>query len=1073
MATPAPVAHSTGSSAVLDALDAETRAHPTERKRLVGPDVNYGRELLVALARRNGGWIGWEATNLRRVADDLAFVPLHRAGLRGGSDIQIRLLVNHALDRAIAGGAVGRDFAVLERSLGFRQALRDSVLELRMAGVSAATLRATSVAGSPANEVAAVLDAYEALLRENGLTDSAGIMQMALDHFDEEARYCLRGEMLLAPGLIERGLPARLRDRLVAAGARTLGGDVPVGIDPPAHAVTHTLVGTSPHGERCGSLLAWCACSAVPQPDDRRLDASLVTMDMVAAATPSEELREVFRRIIAERLHWDDVEIVTTDVDTYGIALDVLCQRLDIRATMLQGIPLARTRLGRALERWFAWLDSGLPADVLREALEAGELGPESDLAPTALARELRAQKIGWGRARYDAALVRLDATARNPEVSRREDHSDEEHAARLSARGRRSAELATLLRALLANVPPVPERGSDTVVHTSVGSLATATLAWLALVRLHGAPEEQTAARVRTRLTRIAEADHAITGFGAALAGLRDALSDVRAWPMLTSDRKPWSASGGMVHLTDVAHAGTTGRPRTFVVGLDADRTGGTSRQDPLLPDSLRSAIAGGVLSTAAERREEAQYRLASALATLRGRVTLSYATSGALDGREAGPSPFLLQAWRLLRHDAALSYEELRHHLAPAASAVPARDERGGRGEIAAVALLDARDVWMDALSDHALLLDGETVVRQCFPLLDAGLAAGEAARVPVLTPHTGLVERAAGALDPRRQLRGPISPSALETLSACPLSWFYRYGISLRPPDDPEYDAEAWLDAAQRGSLLHEVFEQFAVRFADRQGDVASGAAPVEMREIVDGVIERWRTDVPPPGEAVFAAECDEIHRASREFLEMERQAVEAGDDGRWSRFEYAFEPPDSVGAYPLTDGTTLHVKGRVDRIDELRDGSLRVIDYKTGRARRYHKSSKGGDFNGGRQLQPAIYAAAVAGLLGQRVGRFEYRFPTERGENDVVAYDEDELGAARPLITRLLDHVRDGTFIPTTDAGDCSYCDYQSICRTKDVGFYKLETPRVTWAKEHAESLAVYDDMRARRGAGDAS
>jgi CRISPR/Cas system-associated exonuclease Cas4 (RecB family) len=583
-------------------------------------------------------------------------------------------------------------------------------------------------------------------------------------------------------------------------------------------------------------------------------------------------------------------------------------------------------------------------------------------------------------------------------------------------------------------------------------------------LVQVHGPAEEQTAARVRTRLTALAEEDHAVEGFGAALAALRDALSDVRAWPLLTSERKPWSASGGMVHLTDIAHAGTTGRQRIFVVGLDADRTGGSGRQDPLLTDAVRSAL-GGALTTSAERREGMQYRIASALAALRGRVTLSYATSGALDGREAGPSPFLLQAFRLLWHEAELSYEALRGHLTPPASPVPARED----GALAGIALLDARDVWMDALADGALLLDGERPVREAFPLLDAGLSARSAAEGPELSPYTGLVQRAAGVLDPRREPVRAISPSSLETLSACPLSWFYRYGLSLHAPDDPEYDAEAWLDAAQRGSVLHEIFEQFAVRYADRQRDVLLPESEDAIREIADGVIEKFRIEVPPPGEAVFASECEEIHRASRTFLEMERQSLERGDDGRWSRFEYAFEPPGAIGVYQLTDGTSLYVRGRVDRIDELPDGSLRVIDYKTGRAGRYQKEPKKGAFRGGRQLQPALYSASVAGLLGQNVARFEYRFPTERGENEIVAYSEAELAAAQPLITQLLSHARDGAFIPTTDSKDCSYCDYRPICRTNDLGFYKIETPRVAWAAQNAGTLAAYKDMLARRSA----
>ncbi|HEY5087191.1 MAG TPA: hypothetical protein VII66_07555, partial [Gemmatimonadaceae bacterium] len=179
-------------SAVLASLESETRAHPYEPKRLIGPDVAYGRELLVALARRTGGWIGWEATSLRRIAGEIAFVPLHAAGIRVGDDVEIRVLVNRALDQAIEAGNVSADFAALGRSLGFRQALRDSVLELRIAGITPAALHAATVAGSPAREVAAIMREYDAILSETGTADSAAVFRMALDHFDDEAEYSLK-----------------------------------------------------------------------------------------------------------------------------------------------------------------------------------------------------------------------------------------------------------------------------------------------------------------------------------------------------------------------------------------------------------------------------------------------------------------------------------------------------------------------------------------------------------------------------------------------------------------------------------------------------------------------------------------------------------------------------------------------------------------------------------------------------------------------------------------------------------------------------------------------------------------
>jgi ATP-dependent helicase/nuclease subunit B len=1003
-------------SRLIVSLESETRAHPYESKRLIGPDVNYGRELLAALARRTGGWIGWQATSLRRIAGEIAFVPLHAARVEVGSDVKIRVLVNRSLDIAIEKNLVSRDFALLGRSVGFRQTLLDSVLELRVGGVTPAALVRATADGSPARQVAAVLSEYEALLHGHGTTDSAGVFATALANFDDQAQYCLGGRLLVAPSLVEHGLPGAFLARLIASGAERLAGDSG--------------------------------------------DVDATSVDMFVAATPGDELREVFRRVIAEGRRWDDVEIVSTNVDTYGVALDVLCQQIGVGGTMSHGIPLARTRLGRILERCLTWLGDGLPADLLREALEAGELGANTDVEPVILARTLRELRIGWGRQRYEAAVRNLAAPDADPRNRQRPDESDDEYAARVASGVRPATALRSLLSALLEATPRVPERGSDTMVRSSVSALATAALGWLAPSRVHGEAEQQTLERVRVRLQELADLDGIETTFGAALATVRDALSDVRAWPLVTSDSKPWSSAGGMVHLTDISHAATTGRSRVFFVGFDSDATGGSSRQDPLIPDAVRAALGGDLLSTTMQRREERATLIGSALASLRGRVTLSYAATRSPDAGEAGPAPEMLRLRRALDNESTLSYADLRERLGAPASAVPNRVS--GTSE-----LLDTRDVWLEALSAGAILLNGETLVRERFRALDAGIRARIEARSPALTQFTGMVPSAAVALDPRNKPDRPISPSALEKLATCPLSWFYHYGLGLRAPEDPEYDPDAWLDSAQRGTLLHEIFEQFATRFLGRRDAVATPAASEEMAAIADDIISRWKVEVPPPGDVVLEQEVNELKRAAASFLQMERDSVATGDGGRWRYLEYSFGKGERSARYSLGDGSSLAVKGRVDRIDEMDTGSFRVIDYKTGRAGRYRKVAKMGLFNGGRQLQAAIYAAVLQELLEGPVARFEYRFPTERGQNQIVTYESGELADARPIVTQLLEHVRDGTFIATTSADDCKYCGARPICRISEDQYGRVSSPRAEWARENAETIDAYRGMLERR------
>jgi hypothetical protein len=99
----------------------------------------------------------------------------------------------------------------------------------------------------------------------------------------------------------------------------------------------------------------------------------------------------------------------------------------------------------------------------------------------------------------------------------------------------------------------------------------------------------------------------------------------------------------------------------------------------------------------------------------------------------------------------------------------------------------------------------------------------------------------------------------------------------------------------------------------------------------------------------------------------------------------------------------------------------------------------------------------------------VSSFEYRFPTERGGNEIIAYSAVELLSVHAIVGTLIDHVRDGDFIPTTDSDDCGLCNYQDICRASRVGF-ATTSPRAEWAKEHAERLPEYVAMLARRAAG---
>ena len=95
-----------------------------------------------------------------------------------------------------------------------------------------------------------------------------------------------------------------------------------------------------------------------------------------------------------------------------------------------------------------------------------------------------------------------------------------------------------------------------------------------------------------------------------------------------------------GHLHVAHVLAGGHSGRPHTFIVGLDDGRFPGAGLQDPILLDEERKKLSENLMtsSRALAKRIDLFARL---LARLRGTVTLSYSCYDLADDREMFPSP------------------------------------------------------------------------------------------------------------------------------------------------------------------------------------------------------------------------------------------------------------------------------------------------------------------------------------------------------------------------------------------------------------------------------------------------
>ena len=1038
-----------GPAALVRSLARLSARHPLDRKVIVCRTGGEGRELLRQLALRAGSWVGFEATTTRMLAITVAGPALAARAIRLTDAFDEEGLLDEAIDEVLLGGEEDAH-ARLARGAGMRRALARAVTTLRLAGVQARQLAGAPLADpAKARILSRVLAAYEGRLRRRDLTDTAGVYRAAASVLrsseDADRTGALANQRVyLAPGIERRGLAGRFLSELQRRGAEVLEADPVRGLAVPGSLVWRAAregAGRLSHLHDVEGTPATIEGDAPPDSPDPG-----ATLDIFVANSVEAELREVMRRTRERGLGWDEVEIVATDPGVYGSALHALAERMGVPVTFAAGLPVERTRPGRVAAAYFRWIEGGFDAGVVRTLLYASDLTaprPNEWIRGATLARRLRSLRIGWGRDRYLPAIERALAEVDDYRAGKYE--SDEQLERRKQRTRRELRGLGGLLAPALAATPTVSMDSGTGGAPVSPSQVARGLRRFLARTSPGTSVDDTALERMTHTLERIETALVRKTDYRAAAAIVRRHIAFPVPAPRAEGSA-PWSSAGGALYLTDIGNGGRTGRRATFVVGLDAHRLGGSATQDPYLLDRDRMQLAGSDLPLSTDRIRERRFRLAALLARLRGSVCLSYAAWDPAEARAVSPSAELLQAFRLMRDDPAATFEDLETHVRERAGLVPRRPVR-----------LDATDVWLGSLERNGRLLDGEAMVREAFPLIGAGLRARDALAGDVVTAFHGQTTPRP-ELDPRRNPELAVSASALAALGACAKRYFYGYVARVWPPDDPAYDPEGWLDALGRGSILHRVYERALTEA--RNDDIGYHEPAFEslVAAILDQEVGLAVREVPAPSDAVRARELEALAGDAESFIDMIRQSPPA-----WIATERAFglRGEDPL-PFPTPSGDVM-VRGAIDRIDRLARG-LRVVDYKTGGT--FSFASKRGIWDGGRRLQHVIYSAVASRLQDARTLAMEYHFPTRKGENQTRGYSADDLIAGPELVARLLDLVAGGHFLPTDDAGDCRFCNYQAICRVRETDF-GANSPLAEWVKERIGDAPELAGLRAIR------
>ena len=245
--------------------------------------------------------------------------------------------------------------------------------------------------------------------------------------------------------------------------------------------------------------------------------------------------------------------------------------------------------------------------------------------------------------------------------------------------------------------------------------------------------------------------------------------------------------------------------------------------------------------------------------------------------------------------------------------------------------------------------------------------GLRLRAGRRSDVLTEYDG--DLSGVAIDHFPQA---VSASQIELWPSCPLAYYMRYLLGVRPIDDPA--DELGLSPMERGNVIHEALDVFHQR-------VIAGEVPQPDEA-------GWSSQAVATLEQIFAETADRFERTGRTGRAanwfLQRPAVRAEllnwflEDGRLAaargariiHSELHFGGRSGIEvALPLGGERSLAVRGAADRIDLTAGGELVIVDHKTGKADAFKKIDRSDPTEGRTKFQLPIYAAAALAAVGE--------------------------------------------------------------------------------------------------------
>ena len=339
---------------------------------------------------------------------------------------------------------------------------------------------------------------------------------------------------------------------------------------------------------------------------------------------------------------------------------------------------------------------------------------------------------------------------------------------------------------------------------------------------------------------------------------------------------------------------------------------------------------------------------------------------------------------------------------------------------------------------------------------PITRQFLEAGQSPQgtSPITVEKTpDVMRRMQSLFDVRANPKAKFSPSALNYYLDCPLKFYYRYVAGLSAPDE----VSAEIDSATFGSIFHYAAEHI-YKDLTTHGKVINKEAletllrnEVKLQDYVDTAFKKLFFNVPqnekPEYNGVQLINSAVIARYLKQLLQ---------NDLRYAPFTFIaseMEVDEPIDIQTPKGVIKSRIGGIIDRMDS-KDGTLRIVDYKTGGdadtpphvESLFIPDKKRSNY----VFQTFLYAAimcrkqptmkiAPALLYIHRAATETYSPVIQMGEprkpkeavEDFSKYEKEYRERLQGLLEEIFNPEK--SFAQTEIIEKCTYCDFKALCK----------------------------------------